>query len=111
RRQETEIEKVKAAQYQGVMTIAVTTGTLMHQLVNMIKDQLFATESLEEALEDSAIKLDASGSKLLSAMKRSAGQMRELTEAFKNVAKMEDRRPCSIAEATEQAMKLFRVSL
>jgi signal transduction histidine kinase len=111
RRQETEIEKIKAAQYQGVMTIAVTTGTLMHQLVNMVKDQLFATESLEEALDDNEIKLDASGSRLLSAMKRSAQQMRELTEAFKSVAKMEERRPCSLVDATEQAMKLFRVSL
>jgi signal transduction histidine kinase len=111
KRQETELEKIKVAQYQGIMTIAVTTGTLMHQLVNMIKDQLFATECLEETLEDNAIELGPSGTRLLSAMKRSAGQMRQLTEAFKSVTKMEERRPCSVAEAAKQAMKLFRVSL
>jgi len=110
-RQVAEVEKLQTAQYQGVMTIAVTTGTLMHQLVNMIKDQVFATESLEEALDDNEIRLSASGARLLSAMKRSAGQMQELTEAFKSVTKMEERKPCSIKDAAEQAMKLFQVAL
>lgn len=110
-RQEAEIERVKAAQSQGILTIAVTTGTLMHQLINMIRDQLFATESLEEALGDVGIKLDTTSSKLLGAMKRSAIQMRELTEAFKSVTKMDERRPCSIKEVAEQATQLYQVSL
>jgi signal transduction histidine kinase len=111
KRQVAEVEKLRTAQYQGVMTIAVTTGTLMHQLVNMIKDQLFATESLEEALAEKKLQLDRADATLLTAMKRSAGQMRVLTEAFKSVTKMEERRPCSLREAAEQAMKLFQVAL
>ncbi|HXQ69834.1 MAG TPA: HAMP domain-containing sensor histidine kinase [Pyrinomonadaceae bacterium] len=110
-RQKIDSERLIAAQDQGLMTIAITTGTLMHQLVNMIKDQLSATESLEEALEDKGINLDASDTRLLSTMKRSALQMKELTEAFKGVTKMEGRRPCSVADAAEQAVKLFQVSL
>src|ERR1043166_3600648 len=110
-RQRMEAEKLHTAQYQGVMTIAVTTGTLIHQLVNMIKDQLYATESLQEALDDNEIKLDGEGTRLLGAMKRSAIEMQRLTQAFKNVTKLEERKPCSIKEAAEQAMKLFHVAL
>jgi signal transduction histidine kinase len=110
-REVSEVQKLQTAQYQGVMTIAVTTGTLIHQLVNMIKDQLFAAESLQEALDDNDIKLEASDARLLGAMKRSAAQMQELTQAFKSVTKMEERKPCSLRDASEQAMKLFQVAL
>lgn len=110
-RQEAEAEKLKAIQYQGVMAIAVTTGTLMHQLLNMIKDQLSATEALEEELNEEGVMLTPRCANLLKGMRRSAVLMRELTEAFKGVTKMEDRRPCSVREAAEQAIKLFHVSL
>ena len=111
KRQEAESEKIKAAQSQGVMTIAVTTGTLMHQLLNMIKDQLFAAESLEEESKQPDVKLNAKCDNLIRAMKHSAVQMRELTEAFKSVTQMGGQKPCSIKEAAEQAMRLFKVSL
>jgi signal transduction histidine kinase len=111
KRQEAEVEKLRAAQNQGVMTIAVTTGTLMHQLLNMIKDQLFATESLEEESKEPDVKMNAKCQNLLRTMRQSVAQMRELTEAFKSVTKMEGPRPCSIKEAAEQATKLFKVSL
>ena len=48
---------------------------------------------------------------MLSAMKRSAGQMRDLTDAFKFVTRVEDGTDCSIREAAEQALKFFQVSL
>ena len=111
RRQLSEAQKLVVAQYQGVMTIAVTTGTLMHQLLNMIKDQLSATEVLEEELSDSDFNLNPRASHLLRTMKKSAVRMQELTEAFKSVTKMEERRPCSLRDAAEQAMKLFEVAL
>ena len=112
-RQLTEAEKIKTAQYQGVMTIAVTTGTLMHQLLNMIKDQLDATEVLEEQLGDGdgGSQINPGSLHLLRTMKGSAVQMQELTKAFKGVTKMEERRPCSLKEAADQSLKLFEVSL
>jgi signal transduction histidine kinase len=93
------------------MTIAVTTGTLMHQLLNMIKDQLFAAESLEEESKQPGVMLNAKSDNLIRAMKHSAVQMRELTEAFKSVTQMGGQKPCLIKEAAEQAMRLFKVSL
>ncbi|MFY9619456.1 MAG: ATP-binding protein [Pyrinomonadaceae bacterium] len=110
-RQKAEAEKLQAAQYQGVMAIAVTTGTLMHQLLNMVRDQLFATEALEEEIYEERVMLTPRCSNLLRAMRRSAELMRELTEAFKGVTKMEDRRPCFVRDAAEQAIRLFHVSL
>lgn len=110
-RQQAEAAKLHLAESQGIITIAITTGTLMHQLMNMIRDQLFATESLEEALEDKGIELDRTCSHMLKAMKRSAEQMRELTGAFKSITKMDERRPCLIKEAAEQAISLYKVSL
>ncbi|HEY9282877.1 MAG TPA: ATP-binding protein [Pyrinomonadaceae bacterium] len=111
RRQKAEADKLREAQYQGVITIAVTTGTLMHQLLNMIKDQLSATEDLEEELNDNGAGLNPRSADLLRTMKRSAERMRELTGAFKSVTKMEGRRPCSVREAAEQAARLFQISL
>jgi signal transduction histidine kinase len=111
KRHEAEAENLNAAMSQGVMAIAVTTGTLMHQLLNMIRDQLFATEALEEELADSGAELNARSATLLRAMRNSAGQMRELTEAFKSVTAMDGRRPCSLRSAAEQAVRLFQVSL
>jgi len=110
-RQLAEAEKNKTAQYQGVMTIAVTTGTLMHQLLNMIKGQLSATEVLEEELRDGLVQLKPRSADLLRSMRTSAEKMQALTETFKNVTKMEERRPCSLKDVVDQAVKLFEVSL
>lgn len=111
KRHEAETEKLNAAMSQGVMTIAVTTGTLMHQLLNMIKGQLSATEVLEEELTHSGAELNARSSTLLRAMRNSAEQMRRLTEAFNNVTRMDERHPCSVRSAAEQAVQLFHLSL
>lgn len=110
-RQAAETEKLNSAPYQGIMTIAVTTGTLMHQLINWIKDQLFATESLEEALGENGIQLSPDSTRLLITMKKSNVEMQELIKAFARVTKMEERKPCSVKEAAEQAVKLFHVAL
>jgi signal transduction histidine kinase len=77
----------------------------------MIKDQLNATQALEEEFYETRINLNATCSKLLASMKRSGEQMRDLTSAFKNVTKLDERRPCLLKGAAEQAVKLFQVSL
>lgn len=110
KRRQAETEQLDAALSQGVINIAVTTGTLMHQLLNMVRDQLFATESLEEELRDGH-PLSERPLLLLRAMRTSALHMRELTEAFNNVTGMKGPSTCVVKEAAEEALKLYRVSL
>jgi hypothetical protein len=110
KRRQAEAEQLNAAMTQGVITIAITTGTLMHQLLNMVRDQLLATESLEEELRNGP-PLNTRPSLLLRAMRTSALQMWELTKTFNNVTNMQGPRPCSVRGATEEAIKLFQAAL
>lgn len=107
----TQQEAELALQNQGVITIAVTTGTLMHQILNTIRELLFATESLEEEARDSSVRLNDRCRNLIRVLRTSAVHGRELTQAFKNVTQMEGPWPCVIKETAEEALKLYRVSL
>jgi signal transduction histidine kinase len=110
KRRDADVAQLNAAMSQGVITIAVTTGTLMHQLLNMVRDQIFATEALEEELRADGSPLNARSSSLLRAMRASAYQMRELTTAFSSVTSMQGPFPCAVREAAEEAVKLFKVA-
>jgi signal transduction histidine kinase len=109
----TQQEAELALQNQGVITIAVTTGTLMHQILNMIRDQLFATESLVEEAKDPSVELNDRCWNLIRSLRTSAEHGRELTQAFKSVTQMEGQGPwpCLVKETAEEALKLYRVSL
>jgi signal transduction histidine kinase/MFS family permease len=110
-REETRKLELDNAQTQDTMTIAVTTGILMHELVNLIKDQVFAVAGLREAADHDEITLDENSERLLVGMHESARNMLQFTTAFKNVTKMEERRPCFLKEAAEEARRLFQSSL
>lgn len=100
-----------AVRNQGVITIAVTTGTLMHQILNMIRDQLMATHSLEEEARDPSVRLNERCQNLIRSLKTSALHGRDLTEAFKSVTQIEGPSSCVVKEAAEEALKLYRSSL
>ncbi len=110
-REATQKLELDNAQTQETMTIAVTTGILMHHLFNLIKDQVFAVAGLREAADHNEISLDENSERLLDGMHASARNMLQFTTAFKNVTKMDERRPCSLKEAAEEAKKLFQSSL
>lgn len=107
----TQQEAELAIQNQGVITIAVTTGTLMHQILNMIGDQMLATESLEEESRKPTVQLDDRCRNLIRSLRTSAMHGLELTKAFKSVTQMEGPWPCNVRETAEEALKLYRVSL
>jgi signal transduction histidine kinase len=118
--QEFQKLQIEAAQYQGLATVAVTMGTLAHQLTNMARNQAVACSALENILDVGVLKVgDGQTSKvtssdvsdLIHSMKQSADQHMHLLEAFTQVTKVDDRRPCSLLEAVQQAATLFQTAL
>jgi signal transduction histidine kinase len=103
--------QIQAAQYQGLATVAVTTGTLIHQIVNLAKEQLNPSASLLEAITTSDIHLPDRYKELIQIIKDSAGRQFEFTRALTNVTRLDERRPCSLLEAAKHARDLFKTSL
>jgi signal transduction histidine kinase len=108
---ELENLRTEAAQYQGLATVAVTTGTLIHQIVNMAKDLTGPASELLEAYQVGELKCDEDDGKLINAMSESAQRLLELTSNITNVTKLDERRPCSLFDAAHQSTKLFEHSL
>jgi signal transduction histidine kinase len=104
--------QVEAAQFQGFASAVVTTGTIIHQLSNLIQGQSSSISTLLDALKIN--RLTAKGKDLeqiMYAMDNSADKMQELINIFNSIIKSDERRPCRLVEAAERAQKLFEVSL
>jgi signal transduction histidine kinase len=118
--QEFQKLQIEAAQYQGLATIAVTMGTLAHQLTNMSRNQAAACSTLENIFDVGALTtVDVQSptvttsdvGKLIHSMRLSADAQMNLLEAFSKVTKVDDRRPCVLLEAVSQAITLFQTAL
>lgn len=104
--------QIEASQNQALATIAATTGTLIHQLVNMARDQMSGTASLHSALINKRITIeDERYLRLLESMKDSGQRMLELTRSFTNFTRVDDRRPCKLLDAVQHARDLLSTSL
>jgi signal transduction histidine kinase len=104
--------QVEAAQFQGFASAVVTTGTIIHQLSNLIQGQSSSISTLLDALKIN--RLTAKGQDLeqiMYAMDSSADKMQELINIFNSIIKSDERRPCRLIEAAQRAQKLFEVSL
>lgn len=106
-----EEKRLKAAQDEWLKTVAAISALLMHQLVNMVKNQLsMAGEALEIVVTD----FSAQNNQLFTALKAiedSASEMQELVKAFNDVTKMDEHLSCSIKEAAQKAERLFQFVL
>ena len=102
-----------AANEQALATVAATTGTMVHQLVNMTRNQLTGVSTLNDALHYGwlQVKEDTDLAYLISDMRDSAVQMQELIQSITNVAKVDGHRPCSLQKAAYHALDLFKISL
>lgn len=103
--------QIEAAQYQGLATAAVTTGTIAHQLSNLVHGQSASVSTLIDALLLNRLTTDEDLARLIHSMKGSAEQMRRLLLSLTRVTKTDERRPCQLREAVQQAGQLFAVSL
>jgi signal transduction histidine kinase len=105
-----EAARLKAAQDEFLHTIAVFSAMLMHQLVNMVKNQLDTAEDLLEIVGKDPLAANSQFVTSLIEIKESAKMMQALTHACDDLTKMEDR-CCSLKEAAQQAAKLFQFGL
>lgn len=108
---EIQIKQIEAVQYQSLASVAAVTGTLVHQLSNMVHGQDASTLALLEALNTGEIIANDEIKELILAMKHSAERARELLLNITKVTKTDDRRPCVLTEAIQQARNLYEVSL
>jgi len=84
---------------------------LMHQLVNMVRNQLDAAGHLLEILPKDSFSQDGQFLTSLTAIKESAEMMQNLTKACTNITSTAKHSTCSIQEAAEQAEGLFQFAL
>lgn len=108
---EVEKSKEKVAKMAGdlaVMSIALTTGHLMHQLANKVDDQLFPAESLWDAARRGDLTADDTQQMQIEAILSSARDMKELIVIFKNVTSTNTQRPCSLREVVDRAFKFHQ---
>lgn len=103
--------QIESAQYQGLATVAVTIGTLAHQLINMTREISMPVEVLLDALNTGQLKAEGRLPELILSMRESSSRLLELTSALTNVTKTDDRRPCLLLDAANQAKNLFASSL
>lgn len=104
--------QVEASQNQALATVAATTGTIIHQLVNMTRDQMSGSSTLRAALRTGALCTeDERLKRILQNMDESGKSMLELTQSITNITKVDDTRPCNLARAVEHARDLFSISV
>jgi len=104
--------QIEASQNQALATVAATTGTIIHQLVNMTRDQMSASATLRMSLRMGRLTTDNERlRRIIHSMNESGRSMLELTQAITNITKVDDTRPCSLAAAVEHARDLFNISI
>jgi signal transduction histidine kinase len=108
-------EHVEAAQLQGIIASVATTGTMVHQLSNMIASQQHAIRALRDGFTFGEIKaIKANGKayeKILSAMNNESTGVLQLVQSVRALTSTSDQRPCRLADAARHALKLYEVSL
>ncbi|MDT4896472.1 MAG: two-component system, LuxR family, sensor kinase FixL [Acidobacteriota bacterium] len=110
-RQEREKFEKEAADFHGLATAAITTGTVIHQMVNQVRDLTGPLTTLEEAIRFRTLIGSENHRRLILSLGKSALQIEELTKLFAGVTKPDERRPCSLYEAAEYAFNFLRDSL
>jgi signal transduction histidine kinase len=104
--------QLEAAQLQGIITAVVTTGTMVHQLSNMIQTQSGSTSALLEAIKLKQLTIhNQELTPIIESMSSSAIEMQELFKSFTRLTKFEEQSPCKLREAADHAVKLFELSL
>lgn len=105
-------EHVEAAQLQGIIASVATTGTMVHQLSNLVASQQHAIRSLRDGFAFGKIKATANTyEKILRAMDNESTSVLQLVKAVRTLTSTSDQRPCRLADVARHAFKLYEVSL
>jgi signal transduction histidine kinase len=108
-----ELQRIQteSAQYQGLATVAVTTGTLIHQVTNMVKGMQGPISTLVDAFTVGKLQCEGEIGRLIALMSKSAKQLLELISPITNITKLDTHRPCRVLEAAVHAKSLFDMPL
>lgn len=110
-RRRAEEERLRAAEDELVETVGIISAMLMHELVNMVQDQSYTVaELLELAGGDDRLpeeNLIAS----LTSVKDSTAMMLELSRTWKEITRGDECCSCSVRQAAQRALRLFRFGL
>lgn len=103
--------QMEAAQAQGIAMMAVTIGTLAHQLTNLVRNIASPINTLNEALLVGRLQADGDLKEMIGSMQQPADQLLKLLSETMLAGKIDDRRPCSLLEAAGQSKQLFDIAL
>lgn len=104
------LEQAADAQ-RGLVAVAVTTGTLLHQIANLTRDITEPTTALVDAYHQGRFDCPAEYGRLLEIGNQSAEQLLGLVRRLAGVTRSDVRRPCSLLDAMNQCKDLFKISL
>jgi signal transduction histidine kinase len=110
-KQQRENFEKEAADFHGLSTTAIVTGTVIHQMVNQVRDLTSPLTTLEQAIKFGKLVGNERHRTLIFSLSKSASQIEELTKLFSGITKPDDRRPCSLSEAIKYAFNLLQDSL
>jgi signal transduction histidine kinase len=97
-----------ALENENVITIALLSGAIMHQVLNLMDGQLYTTTMLAEESRKPTVQLNEGCERFIQLLLTTASQGRDLTQTFRNVGKSRGERPCSLKRAAEEAVKLHK---
>ena len=106
-----EEQKKAMAEFHGLATAAIATGTVMHQLVNLVRSLTSPMIALEVAIKHKRLRGSDRHRALILSLRRTGDQIDEVVKLFAGVVKPDEQQPCSLRQAIEQAKGLLESSL
>ncbi len=103
--------QMEYAQTQALATMAVTTGTLVHQLTNLVNDISAPIGTLNEALLIGRLQAEGDLQEMIISMQQSADNLFNLLSETMLAGKIDEHRPCSLLEAAQQSRQLPGLAL
>jgi signal transduction histidine kinase len=108
--QRERIEK-EVSEFHGLATVAITTGTVIHEIANQVQEILWPVTMLEDAVRRKTLLGNEAHKEAIFSLRNSATHIEELTRLFAGVIKPDSRRPCSLIEAIRYAESLVHESI
>lgn len=112
--QRQKIEK-EVSEFHGLATVAITTGTVVHEIANQVQEILWPVKMLEDAVRRKTLQGNDAHKEAIFALRSSASHIEELTRLFtgfiKNEVSPDSRRHFSLMESIRYAENLMHESI
>jgi signal transduction histidine kinase len=103
--------QIDAARANELAAVAATTGTVIHQLTNMARDQRVASSVLVDGLKVGGLNAGPEYINIINSMERGAAEQLSLLGDLLHHTEVDGSQPSSLFEAAEQASHLFSTAL